>query len=197
VTSVSGAGLNWVLVKRANGQAGTAEIWRAFSPLIQINETVTATLASAATGSLTVMALSGVDATGTDGSGAIGASAANSAATGAPSVSLTTTRNASGVIGVGSDTQTATARTIPAGQSLVHSFLPAGATYWTQAYSATIATAGTLTTVNDTAPTADRYNIAAVEILPANANNVTINYPPGTIQDDVMIASIGFRPSSA
>src|SRR5262249_37564460 len=127
VTGVSGGGLNWVLVKRANGQAGTAEIWRTFSPLIQTNLTVTATLSSSATATLNVMSMTGTDPSGTDGSGAIGASAGASAPSGAPSVSLTTTRNASGVIGVGSDTQSATARTIPAGQSPLHSFLPAGA----------------------------------------------------------------------
>src|SRR5262249_25861205 len=60
-----------------------------------------------------------------------------------------------------------------------------------------IATAGTLTTVNDTAPTTDNFNLAAVEILPAISTNVTVSLPPGTVQDDVMIATIGFRPSSA
>ena len=32
VTTVTGAGLTWVLVNRTNTRAGTAEIWRAFSP---------------------------------------------------------------------------------------------------------------------------------------------------------------------
>src|SRR4051795_12338104 len=32
VTGVGGAGLTWALVGRANAQAGTAEIWRAFAP---------------------------------------------------------------------------------------------------------------------------------------------------------------------
>src|SRR5262245_14131220 len=197
VTGVSGAGLNWVLVKRANGQAGTAEIWRAFSTLIQVNVTVTATLATAATSSMTVITLTGADATGSDGAGAIGASSAASAASGAPTLSLTTTRNGSVVIGVGSDTQSATARTVPGSQTLHHSFLPTGATYWTQSITNAIASSGTTATINDTAPTADRYNLASVEILQEVATNVTVAVPPGTVQDDVMIASIGFRPSSA
>ncbi|HXI28300.1 MAG TPA: hypothetical protein VNG89_07755, partial [Vicinamibacterales bacterium] len=197
VTGVSGAGLNWVLVKRANGQAGTAEVWRAFSPLIQTGVTVTATLASAATATLNVVSVTGADPSGTDGSGAIGATAGASAASGAPTVSLTTTRNNAAVAGVGSDTQSATARTLGAGQSPLHSFLPTGATYWSQTLTTTVATAGSVATINDTAPTTDRYNIAAVEVLPAVATNLTVALPPGTEQDDVMIASIAVTPNVA
>ena len=41
----------------------------------------------------------------------------------------------------------------------------AGDTFWSQTTTAAVANAGTAVTINDTAPTADRYNLAAVEIL--------------------------------
>jgi peptidase C25-like protein len=199
VTGVSGFGLNWVLVKRANGQAGTAEVWRAFSPLMLTSGTVTATLASAATSSITVITVTGADPTGADGAGAIGATAAASNATGAPTASVTTTRNNSDVVGVGTDTQSAATRTVPAPQVSAHEYLaPNGATYWMQGYMpGSFPTAGTVATINDTAPTTDRYNLAVIEVVPAIATNATVSYPPNTVQDDVMIASIGFRPNTS
>ena len=41
----------------------------------------------------------------------------------------------------------------------------AGDTSWSQTTTAAVTNAGTAVTINDTAPTADRYNLAAVEIL--------------------------------
>jgi hypothetical protein len=40
-------------------------------------------------------------------------------------------------------------------------------TFWMQRQSATTPTAGTLVTINDTAPTNHRYNLAIVEVLAA------------------------------
>src|SRR5262249_30731654 len=103
VTGVTGAGLSWTLVQRTNTQDGTAEIWRAFaaSPLSQVN--VTATLSQSVASSITVMTFMGVDTSGTNGSGAIGAIGTGNAGSGAPTASLTTTRNGSWVVGVGAD----------------------------------------------------------------------------------------------
>ncbi|HLJ88113.1 MAG TPA: hypothetical protein VKZ53_14925, partial [Candidatus Angelobacter sp.] len=66
-STVTGAGLNWVLVARANS-AGTAEIWRAFSFLPLSNVTVTANLGQSGIASLQVVSFSGVDSSGIDGS---------------------------------------------------------------------------------------------------------------------------------
>src|SRR5205823_13109968 len=55
VTGVSGGGLTWVLVVRANGQSGSSEIWRAFSATPLNNATVTATLSQNAVSSITVL----------------------------------------------------------------------------------------------------------------------------------------------
>ncbi len=199
VTGVTGAGLTWQLVRRTNVQGGTAEIWRAFAPTTLAGVTVTATLAVAAESSITVITFSGVDPTGANGSGAIGATGSGNAAAGAPTASLTTTRNNTGVLGVGTDTATATNRTVGGGgQVLVHTYLAPGAdTYWMQAYPTAIPASGTLTTINDTAPVGDPYNLTICEILPQIAGTITINVPTGTVQNDVMLASIGFQPSGA
>jgi Domain of unknown function (DUF4082)/Bacterial Ig-like domain/Bacterial Ig domain/SdrD B-like domain len=168
VTGIAGAGLTWVLVRRTNTQLGTAEIWRAFatSPLNAV--TVTATLSQSVVSSMTVMSFAGVDPSGTNGSGAIGATASANASSGSPTASLVTTRNNSWVFGVGNDYDNAIARTPGSGQSLVHQFLASiGDTYWVQMQNAPTPTSGTTVTINDTAPTTDRYNLTICEILPA------------------------------
>jgi hypothetical protein len=174
VTGVSGGGLTWALAVRANGQSGSSEIWRAFAPSPLANVTVTATLSQSVVSSLTVLSFSGVDATGTSGSGAIGAKNPVSAASGAPTASLTTTRNNSWVFGVGNDFDNAIARTAGVNQTVVHqSLTSAGDTYWVQMQNSTTATNGTSVSINDTAPTTDRYNLAIVEVLPGSGTSGT------------------------
>ena len=73
VTNVTGAGLTWVLVVRIKFDAGTAEIWRAFSPSALNNVTVTAAVSQSVSSSITVMSFRGVNTSGSNGSGAIGA----------------------------------------------------------------------------------------------------------------------------
>jgi hypothetical protein len=76
-TTVSGAGLTWTLVKRANSQPGDAEVWRATAPTVLSSATVTSTASAKGFGqSLTVIAMEGVSG--------IGASVAGSAGSGAP-----------------------------------------------------------------------------------------------------------------
>jgi hypothetical protein len=41
-----------------------------------------------------------------------------------------------------------------------------GDTYWVQAQNPPTASAGSIVKINDTAPTSDRWNLAAVEIVP-------------------------------
>jgi hypothetical protein len=108
-----------------------------------------------------------VDTSGTNGSGAIGAIGSNNASSGAPSASLITTRNNSWVFGVGNDYDNAIVRTPGTGQSLVHQDLaPVGDTYWVQMQTSPTALGGTSVTINDTAPTTDRFNLSIVSIVP-------------------------------
>jgi len=166
VTNVTGGGLTWALVRRTNSQRGTAEIWRAFAPATLTNTTVTATLSQNVAAFITVVSFKGVDTTGTSGSGAIGATGTGSAASGAPTASLTTTRANSIVIGVGNDWDTATARTPGANQTIVQQYLATvGDTFWVQQVTNPVALAGTVVTINDTAPTGDRYNLTICEVL--------------------------------
>ena len=161
VSGVAGGGLTWTLVARANTQSGTAEIWKAFAASTLSGQAITATLSQSVVASLTVLSFSGVDATGN----AVGNTAIASSPSGAPSASLTTTRNGSLVVGVGNDYDNAIPRTLGSGQSLVHQyFAPTGDTYWVQMRSALTPTAGTSVTLNDTAPTTDQYNLAIAEV---------------------------------
>lgn len=166
VTGVSGGGLTWALVIRTNTQSGSSEIWRAFATSPLSNATVAATLSQSVVASITVQSFTGVDTTGTSGSGGIGAIKSANADSGAPSATLVTTRNNSLVVGVGNDFDNAIARTVGAGQTLVHQYLtPTGDTYWMQRQSAVTPLSGTSVTINDTAPSGDRYNLSIVEIL--------------------------------
>jgi hypothetical protein len=159
--SVSGAGLSWSLVKRANVQAGTAEIWTANAPTALTNATFTAK--QARTGydmSLYVIAVQGTSG--------IGTSAAASASNGPPTVTLKTTKAGSLIYGVGSDWDNAVARVPGSNQKLDDQWLDTamGDTYWVQNQTyPPLIPAGSSVTLNDTAPTNDRWNIVGVEIL--------------------------------
>jgi hypothetical protein len=168
VTGIAGGGLTWVLVQRANAQSGTAEIWRAFAPSKLTSVTVTATLSQSVQSSMTIVAFAGVDTTGTNGSGAIGAVIATNSSKGAPTGTVTTTRNNSWVVAAGDDYDNAISRTLGPGQTLIHQYLsPINDTYWSQRETNTTPVAGTAVTINDTAPTTDRFNLAIAEVLPA------------------------------
>jgi hypothetical protein len=168
VTAMSGAGVNWTMVKRTNTQLGTSEIWRAFAPTTVSGATVSATLSQSVQASISIVTFTGVDTSGVGGSGAIGATGTGNAKPGAPTAQLTTTRNNSWVFGVGNDYDRAAARTAGANQVLVHQFLSSsGDTYWVQRQNTTTPTSGTVVTINDTAPTNDRYNLSTCEILAA------------------------------
>jgi hypothetical protein len=187
VKSIAGGSLTWTLVKRTNAQSGTAEIWRAFATTPLVGVTVTATLSQSVASSITVMSFSGVSTTGTNGAGAIGAIGGASAKSGAPSASLVTMGVGSWVLGVGNDFDNATARTLAAGQTLVHQYLSTtGDTYWVQRLSTAVATAGATVTIADTAPTNDRYNLSIVEVL-ATAGVA----PTWTLSGSVTPASLG------
>jgi hypothetical protein len=166
VTSVAGGGLTWALVQRTNVQRGTSDIWRAFATTALSGVTVTATMSKSVAASITVMSFTGVNTTGTSGSGAIGAIGTGNASAGAPTASLVTTKSNSLVVGVGNDFDNAISRTPGANQIVVHQYLSTtGDTYWVQRVT-TLSPAGTAVTINDTAPTTDRYNLNICEIVP-------------------------------
>jgi beta-lactam-binding protein with PASTA domain len=161
--TIAGAGLTWTRRARANTQFGVAEIWTAPAPNALSSVTVSSTQATAGLHqSLTVIAFTGV----------AGVGAANIAGgIGAPSIGLTTTAAGSAVYAVGNDWDRAVARTLPAGQTKVHEFVDTavGDTFWVQALNATAGAAGSVVTLNATAPTTDQYNLAIVELTPGAA----------------------------
>jgi hypothetical protein len=156
--TVSGAGLTWTLVKRSNTQFGTAEIWTATAVNVLSNVTVTSTLGSSGFyQSLTVVTFTGASG--------VGASSIANAASGAPVISVTATKAGSFVYAVGSDWDNASARTVGGGQTMTHQYLaPVGDTFWVQRLTNPVAAPGVVQ-LNDTAPTADRWNLAAVEVV--------------------------------
>jgi hypothetical protein len=157
--TVSGAGLTWSRVQRAATRQGVSEIWTATAVSLLTSVTVSSTQAAAGHHqSLTVVAFSGA--------AGIGASSAAGSITGAPRAGLVTQSAGSVVYGVGNDWDRAVARTMPAGQTKVHEFVDAavGDTFWVQAINGPIAAAGTAVTINDTAPIADQWNLAIVEV---------------------------------
>jgi hypothetical protein len=161
ISAVTGGGLTWTLRARANAQAGTAEIWTAPAPNVVTNVIVTATRSNGSwQGMITVAAFQRAGLTGT------GATANASASSGAPRVTLTTQAN-SLVWAIGDDWDRAVSRTVGANQTKQSEYLaPAGDTFWVQYLNAPVAAAGTAVTINCTAPTNDRWNLAALEILP-------------------------------
>jgi hypothetical protein len=124
---------------------------------------VTARLARAATGSMTLMAL-----TNAAPSLVGAAAAATNAATGAPSATITTTRDFSLVLGVGI-LQGLTHVLTPAGGQVIVSRTGAGNgrdTFWMQRTGTNVPTAGTTVTVGDTygPPMPDTWDLAVIEI---------------------------------
>jgi hypothetical protein len=173
-SSVTGAGVTWTLAKRANAQAGTAEIWTAAAPSKVTNGTVKATHGgSTFSGSITVATFSGAKTT-------VGATSAASAATGAPTATLNSTQSGSWVWGVGNDWDGKAARTVGANQTKVDEYLASTSdTYWVQRQTnPSTGSIGSALTINDTAPTNHRWNLATVEILPAAVADTT---PPTAV----------------
>jgi len=182
-TTVTGAGLSWTLRTRSNSQPGTAEIWQATAPAVLTNATVTANRPAAELGALTVVSFSGAS---TAMNGAVVSSGSSGSA---PSVSLTTTSAGSWIWGVGNDWDRATARIVGAGQVLNDQFLaPVGDTYWVQSQSAVTPSAGTMVTLNDTTPTTDRWDLAAIEVVPSAPGN---SPPPPTAPTNLAASVAG------
>ncbi len=156
---VSGGGLNWTLLGTDNKQLGDAEVWsaRATGALVKAKITAKQNISSWDE-ALTVVAYQ--NATGID------VVQTSDAPTGAPTGTLTTTRQNSWVWAAGDDWLASIPRTPGPGQSVVHSATDkVGDTYWVQSTTAPTPAAGTAVTINDTAPTQDPYNYVLVEVL--------------------------------
>ena len=89
-------------------------------------------------------------------------------ATGAPDIFLPGIQAGNWVFAVGNDWDRAVARTPVAGQVLVHQWIATstGDTFWVQSTTFPL-TASMLVDIHDSAPTNDRWNYAAVEIVAA------------------------------
>jgi hypothetical protein len=158
-STVSGGGLAWSLVRRQNTSSGTAEIWKAGAPTSLSGVGVTSTPAQPGYDqSVSVFAFANASGVGVTGG--------VSAASGAPSASLVTTAQGSWVWGVGNDYDTATARALPAGQTMRHQWVDTGTgdTFWTQSQTAVTAASGTTVPISDIGPTGDQWNLATVEV---------------------------------
>src|SRR3954471_24105188 len=164
--TVSGGGLAWTRVRAVNAQLGASEIWSATAATAS---TLTVTSTQAVGGyrqSLTIA---------TFPAAAIGASATANALSGAPTVSLTTTRATAYVYAVGNDWTAAVSRTPAGTQVLAHQWVDttSGDSYWVQSLVGAAPSSGTSVQIADAAPTGDRWNVAAVEIVPASPPVIT------------------------
>jgi flagellar hook assembly protein FlgD len=158
VISVSGGGLRWSRVARANAIPGTSEIWWA-RPSKSLSMAVTAQLANGAyTGSIRVVALRNV--------AGIGAKASARGERGAPSVTLRSVVANSQVWGVGQDTSWRSATlTTPLTQTFDHVLLNGDvrqATWITHLLAPTSAQGEVTLTVSG--PTRDRWQFVGVEL---------------------------------
>ncbi|HEU5356672.1 MAG TPA: RHS repeat-associated core domain-containing protein [Actinocrinis sp.] len=158
-STVSGGALTWTLVAADNRQLGDAEVWTAKATGTLTNAKITAKQTVASWDeALTVVAFTG--ATG------VGGSQTADAPTGAPTGTLTTSQPNSWVWAAGDDWLKSIKRTPGPDQTIVHTATDkVGDTYWVQSTSAATPAAGTAVTINDTAPTADPYNLVLVEVL--------------------------------
>jgi hypothetical protein len=160
-STVSGGGLTWHKAGAQNkGLGGAAEVWWAIAPTKITKQTITATASiKGYDEELTVVTFQNAP-----GIGAVGT---NYSTSGAPKVTVTTTRPDSWVWATANDWGAAALRKVPIGQNAWIQVLDLTArkTFWTQSTSSATPSAGTAVTINDTAPTADPFNIVGVEIL--------------------------------
>jgi hypothetical protein len=155
--TVSGAGLAWTLVSRANTQFGTAEIWTATASAPLVNRTVTSTqsVAGSFDQSLTVVAF--------EGAAGVGASVAGGGNDTAPGVSLITSRAGSPASSLAPDGDRALARTPEPSRWRIRSSTAPKPDILGQNRTLPV---GCGSRRSDTAPINDRWNLAAVEIIP-------------------------------
>lgn len=160
-TTVTSTGsLTWTLRKRQNVQDGTAEIWTTDNTTSQ-SITVTSTQSVTTQGHLVVMVFTGSE------TGFTGVTAGASNSSGLPTTgSMTTLTVGSYVLAVASDWTAGGLGTYGTGQTNIDEFHTA-AQYTSHVWRTTAVLTGTTQTMNLTAPAAQNYNIAAIEIKEA------------------------------
>jgi hypothetical protein len=157
---VSGGGVTWRLITRANRSPGDAEVWQAIAPKPVRLSAVSATLTGGGYDvSLDVIAMEAADGTG--------ARAAASGSAGAPAARLRTESATSLIFAVGHDWDQAKARTLPVGWVMLDQWLDSsvGDTFWTQYRNTPTGKAGSSVTVQAPEPHSDHWNLAAVELI--------------------------------
>jgi hypothetical protein len=159
--TVSGGGLNWTLLRRANASAGTAEVWTAVAPAPLANAVITSRANPTVNvfhQALTVMAFPAA---------AIGELTFGSGSRTQPNLPLTASADSSLVFAVGFDADKPASRTLPAGQISVNEWVDrdANCTFWLQAVADPMIS-GDTALVTFTAPTRDAWNMVVVEIVP-------------------------------
>ncbi len=170
--TVSGGGLTWTRLAQANAQRGDSEVWTArAATAAKVAVTAKAGIKGYDIG---VTAVTYQNATGAADAGTlvngppVVARTFNSPG-GVPSATITTTGASSLVWAVGNDGAHATARKVGPGQTLDNEDLTSTpSTFWVQSAtkdSPNTPNGGASVTINDTAPTADPYNLVVVEIL--------------------------------
>jgi hypothetical protein len=169
---VDGGGLPWALQQRSNAQAGSSEVWTAIAPAALDGVTVTTTPAVTSTESIPAFNVS--LAVLRFPQGAIGAVNGGSSVNGTPLTTVTTTSSGSMVYGAGNDSPEALSRVMPAGQTLVHEYLePGRGTHWLQTVAGgPIPSAPEVVTLSDLTTAANRWNLAAIEIVNRSAPSV-------------------------
>jgi hypothetical protein len=159
VSSVTGGGVTWTLAARSNKTGGTTEVWQAYSTKKLDGIRVTAKLAAAYDGTITVGVFDGA-------AKRVGAVATGADRRGPATATLTTVGCQSRVWAVGHDWSAAREPVAATGQSIVHKFVDrrVSDTYWVQRVDAPVE-AKQAVVVRTTGFTKDRWTLAAVEIL--------------------------------
>jgi len=168
-STLSGGGLSWTLVARANQQFGDAEIWTADAPAALAGAAITSTLLRHRTGSDYIHLVRLVAFTGVSGVGASNVASGQTVAV--ASVSLNAQAAGSVIYAVGQDWTNGVTRTFPAGQ--VQDVQMVGAdldTFWVQRTAVPIAAAGAITfTATSATQAAAAMRISAVRARASTA----------------------------
>jgi hypothetical protein len=158
--AVSGGGLRWKLVKRANSSSGDSEIWTATAHTILTDAKIASTLAKRGfEQSVSVIAMEGAQGVGS----AVGASGTKRARR----LELTTSSSTSLIFAVGNDVGGAVAPAPPSGWVPLDRWLGTRPreTFWSQYTNQPTGTDRTKVAVKAGGPAGGEWNLAAVELV--------------------------------
>jgi hypothetical protein len=155
--TVSGGGVTWHFAGRENAGRGDVEVWTATAGGILKAVPVKATAKTSGFAvTMTVVAVKNA--------AAAGALAKAEAATGAPKATLKTAHNDAWVLAMADDSAHSVTPKPAAGQFVVSRVADSTDTFWAQATSQLVVTAGTSVTISDSTPTADPWDLIVVEV---------------------------------